>query len=115
MPPATSPPEPAPIVEPTSTPFTPEAEQPASAGGGDSWIPNVDDRWAYNLDTPVDVEAKADVFFIDLGESMLTIVVVVDINFFRERREGIRPDTKYMYMCVSTKTQRSSTETAHLN
>lgn len=43
-------------------------QQQSTSSGGDDWVPGVGDSWQYNLDTPVNTDVDADVFFIDLGE-----------------------------------------------
>lgn len=50
-------------------PSTPETQQPTSSNSGHVWVPKVGDSWQYNLDTPVDTDVNADVFFIDMGAS----------------------------------------------
>lgn len=61
-------PTPAPVPEPTPEPPTPETAQPTSAVGENAWVPKVGDAWQYNLNTPVNTDVDADVFFIDMGE-----------------------------------------------
>ncbi len=59
---------PAPVPEPTPEPATPETAQLTSAADKNAWVPKVGDTWQYNLNTPVNTDVDADVFFIDMGE-----------------------------------------------
>lgn len=79
IPPTPTPPTPAPAtpssvppVPMTPTPVTPKPPAPTpvrpTPGGGNVWVPKVGDTWQYNLNTPVDTDVDADVFFIDMGE-----------------------------------------------
>lgn len=64
-----------PLATPTATP-EPSTTTPSGSGGGVggdrvAWVPKVGDTWQYNLNTPVNTDVNADVFFIDMGESRM--------------------------------------------
>lgn len=95
--PAPSPrPTPAPISEPTPVPTpgpspgaTPGPTSGATPGpivddddgnGGGSNLITRGQSWNYNLDTPVNTDVNAKVFFIDMGESCFLLVVVLLVS-----------------------------------
>lgn len=56
---------------PTTAPTTTSSTTTSSTVGPDDvWVPRVGDTWQYNLNAPVDTNVDADVFFIDMGESV---------------------------------------------
>ncbi|CAM9517248.1 unnamed protein product, partial [Scytosiphon promiscuus] len=69
---------PLPTAEPTPAP-TSETEETVSeneqegSGENDGWLPKIGDTWQHNLNTPVNTDVDADVFFIDMDNAQDTI------------------------------------------